>query len=71
MSTNKTKLLANNYCTFLLAELKIFVTQKGPSTHIIDATSFITTWDATIEEEAISYSYSYQTLTAGGEMNSY
>ncbi len=41
MSTNKTQLLASNYCTFLLAELKICVTQKGPSTHIIDATSFV------------------------------
>jgi hypothetical protein len=39
---NKTQLLASNYRTFLLAELSIFVTQKGPSTHVIDATSFVT-----------------------------
>ena len=42
MSTNKTQLLARNYCTCLLAELNIFVTRKGPSTHVIDATSFVT-----------------------------
>ncbi len=41
-NTNKTQLLASNYRTFLLAKLLIFVTQKGPSTHVIDATSFIT-----------------------------
>ncbi len=41
-NTNKTQLLASNYCTFLLAKLYIFVTQKGPSTHVIDATSFVT-----------------------------
>ncbi len=71
MSTNKTQLLASNYCTFLLAELKIFVTRKGPSTHIIDAISFVTLWDATIQEEAISYISSYQTLTADKKLNSY
>ncbi len=41
-NTNKTQLLASNYCTFLLAELSIFTTRKGPSTHVIDATSFVT-----------------------------
>ena len=71
MSTNKTQLLASNYCTFLLAELKIFVTRKGPSTHIIDATSFVTMWDATIQEEAISYISILQTLTADKKMNCY
>ncbi len=65
MSTNKTQLLASSYCIFLLAELKIFVTRKGPSSdHIIDATSFVTMWDAMIQEKAISYLSSYQTLTA-------
>jgi hypothetical protein len=28
-NTNKTQLLASDYCTFLLAELSILVTQKG------------------------------------------
>ena len=41
-NTNKTQLLASDYCTFLLAELNIFVTRKGPCTHVINATSFVT-----------------------------
>jgi hypothetical protein len=36
------KLLASNYRTFLLANLSIFITRKGPSTHVINATSFVT-----------------------------
>ncbi len=63
-NTNKKQLLASNYCTFLLAELSIFVTWKGPSTRVIDATSFVIMQDAMIQEEAISYISSYQTLTA-------
>ncbi len=35
---------------FLLAELKIFVTRKGHSTHVIDAISFLTLWDAKIQK---------------------
>ncbi len=38
---HKTQLLASVYCTFYLAKLLIFVTRKGPSTHVIDATSFV------------------------------
>ena len=60
---SKKQLLASNYRTFLLANLSICVTQKGPSTHVIDATSFVTMWDAAIQKKAISY-ISYQTLTA-------
>ena len=72
MSKRKqTQLLASNYRTFLLAELLIFVTQKGPSTHVIDATSFVTMWDATIQKEAISYISSYQMLTADKNSKSY
>ncbi len=71
MSTNKTHILASNYCIFLLAELKIFVTQKGPSTRVIDAISFVTMWDATIQEEAVSYISSYQMLTADKKSISY
>ena len=41
-NTNKTQLLASDYRTFLLAELNIFVIQKGPSTHVINVTSFVT-----------------------------
>jgi hypothetical protein len=40
---HKTQLLASVYRTFLLAKLLIFITRKGPSTHVIDATSFIKT----------------------------
>jgi hypothetical protein len=70
-NTNKTQLLASDYHTFYLAELNIFVTRKGPSTHVIDATSFVTMRDATIQEEAISYISSYQTLTADKNLKSY
>jgi hypothetical protein len=38
---HKTQLLASVYRTFYLAKLLIFVTRKGPSTHVIDATSFV------------------------------
>jgi hypothetical protein len=40
--TNKTQLLASNYRTFFLAELSIFEARKRPSSHAIDATSFVT-----------------------------
>ncbi len=70
-NTNKTQLLASDYCTFLLAKLLIFVTWKGPSTHVIDATSFVTMWDTAIQKEAISYISSYQMLTADKHLKSY
>jgi hypothetical protein len=41
-NTNKTQLLASDYRTFLLAKPYMFVTRKGPSTHVINGTSFIT-----------------------------
>ena len=66
MSKRKqTQLLASNYRTFLLAELLIFVTPKGPSTHVIDVTIFVTMWDAMIQKEAISYISSYQAVDSG------
>jgi hypothetical protein len=41
-NTNKTQLLASNYGTFrALVVCENFVTQKGPSTHVIDATSVV------------------------------
>jgi hypothetical protein len=40
---HKTQLLASVYRTFLLAKLSNFVTRKGPSTHVIDATSLVET----------------------------
>ncbi len=41
-NANKTQLLASDYRTFLLAKLYTFVTRKGPSIHVINATSFVT-----------------------------
>ena len=38
---HKTQLLASVYRTFLLAKLSNFVTRMGPSTHVINATSFV------------------------------
>ena len=63
-NTNKTQFLASNYFTFLLKNRVAFVTQKGPYTHVIDVTSCVKLWDATIQGEHISYFSSYQTLTA-------
>jgi hypothetical protein len=68
---SKTQLLASNYHTFLLANLSIFIAQKGLSTHVINATSFLTMWDATIQKEVIRYISSYQTLTVDRNLKSY
>ena len=68
---HKTQLLARVYCTFLLAKLSNFVTRKGPSTHIIDATSLVKTCRKRKKEEAISYISSYQTLTADKNSKTY
>jgi hypothetical protein len=41
-NTNKTQLLASNYGTFrVLVVCENFIPQNGPSTQVIDATSFI------------------------------
>ncbi len=41
-NTNKTQLLANNYGTFrALVVSENFIPQSGPSTQLIDATSFV------------------------------
>ncbi len=40
---NKTQLLASAYRTFYLAKVVTFETRNGPSTHVIDATSFVKT----------------------------
>ncbi len=54
-STNKTPLLTSDYDTFYLAKVVIFVTRKGPPTHIINATSCVEMWNATIVAEELSY----------------
>ena len=42
LNTNKIQLLPSNFGTFrALVVCENFVTQKGPSTHVIDATSFV------------------------------
>ena len=41
-NTNKTQLLASNYGTFrALVVCENFIPQNGPSTQLIDATSFV------------------------------
>ncbi len=41
-NTNKTQLLASNYSTFqALINSENFIPQNGPSTQLIDATSFV------------------------------
>ena len=41
-NTNKTQFLASNYGTFRsLVVYENFIPQNGPSTHLIDATSFV------------------------------
>ena len=41
-NTNKTQLLASNYGTFrALVNSENFIPQNGPSTQVIDATSFV------------------------------
>jgi hypothetical protein len=40
---HKTQLLASVYRTFYLAKVVTFETQNRPSTHVIDATSFVKT----------------------------
>jgi hypothetical protein len=42
-NTTQNTTLASVYLTFYLAKLSNFVTRKGPSTHVIDATSFVET----------------------------
>jgi hypothetical protein len=73
---HKTQLLASVYRTFLLAKLLIFVTRKGPSTHVIDATSFVKTCQQ--EKKGGSHQLhfyisisSYQTLTADKNSKTY
>jgi hypothetical protein len=40
---HKTQLLASVYRTFYLAKVVTFETRNGPSTHVINATSFVKT----------------------------
>jgi hypothetical protein len=63
-NTNKTQLLASNYGTFWsLVVYENCGTRNGPSTQLIDATSFVLMWNATIGAEELTDISSYQTLS--------
>ncbi len=68
--TNKTKLLASD-CMVAQAKSCMLGTQKGPSTHIIDATSCVKMRDSFIKEEELAHISSYQTLSANKNLESY
>ncbi len=64
-NTNKTQLLASNYGTFrALVVCEIIIPQNGPSTQVINATSFVSMWNTTIGAEELVVISSYQTLSA-------
>ena len=63
-NTNKTHLLASNYGAFwLLVVCENIIPQKGPSTQLIDAPSYLKMWNATIGAEELADISSYQTLS--------
>jgi len=71
-NTNKTQHLASNYSTFRsLVVCENFVPQNGPSTQLIDTTSCVKIWDATIVAEELANISSYQTLSADKNWKSY
>ena len=62
-NTNKTQLLPSNHGTFrALVVCENFIPQIGPSTQLIDTTSFIEMRNAKIGAGELSYIFSYQTL---------
>ncbi len=64
-NTTKTQLLASNYSTFwAIINSENFIPQNGPSTHVIDVTSFVKMWDDTIGVEELVIISSYQMLSA-------
>ncbi len=63
-NTNKTQLLASNYGTLkTLVVYENFGAQNGPSTQLIDVTSCVKMWNATIGAEELADISSYQTLS--------
>jgi len=66
LNTNKTQLLTpRNYGTFwALVISENFIPQNGPSTQLIDATSFVQMCYATIGAEELTVISSYQTFSA-------
>jgi hypothetical protein len=64
-NTNKNPFLASNYGTNQsLVVYENFIPQKGPSTQLVDATSYVKMCKTTIGAEELSYILSYQTLSA-------
>ena len=59
-NTNKKLFLANLDRSLVVCEN--FDTRKGPSTHVIDATSFVSMRNVTIKAEELTNISSYQTL---------
>ncbi len=60
-NTNKTQLLASNYGTFwALVVRENFIPRNRPSTQLIDATSCVKMWNATIGAEELAVISSYQ-----------
>ena len=71
-NTTKKLLLASKYGTnWSLVVCENFVPQKGPSTQLIDVTSCVQRWDNTISADEFAYIFSYQTLSADKNWDSY
>jgi hypothetical protein len=65
LNTNKTQLLTSNYGTFwALVISENFIPQNGPSTQLIDATSFNQMRNTTIGAEELTVISYYQTFSA-------
>ena len=72
LNTNKTKLLPSNYGTFRARVVcENFVPQHEPSSQLIDATSWVKMWSATIVAEELAHISSYQTLSGDKNWKSY
>jgi hypothetical protein len=64
-NTNKTQLLASNCGTFWsLVVYENFIPRNGPSTQLINATSFVIMWNAMIRAEELAVLSRYQMLSA-------
>ena len=64
LNTNKTQLLPSSYGTNrALVVCENFIPQNGPSTQLIDATSFVQMCNATIGAEELVVISSYQTFS--------
>jgi hypothetical protein len=71
-NTTKKLLLASKYGTnWSLVVCENFVPQKGPSNQLIDVTSCVQIWDNTISADEFAYIFSYQTLSADKNWDSY